>query len=131
MTFRLPTAAEVGELLRILVPELPMLEGDPTIPNLAGVTPCYGAVCIDDDDHPQCAILADLSATVFLGGKLMMLPDEEIAQQILNGSANAEVVEGFSEIVNNLTVPLNRVETNPHFRSQVAGEWDWLGKCST
>ncbi|MEE9393995.1 MAG: hypothetical protein V3W41_15960 [Planctomycetota bacterium] len=112
-----PEASAVNEIIEILIgvdPGFETVEEHPEISDLKG---SLAALCLDDSDTPVAVILLDFPAAVALGSKLMMMPDGQVDEQIAEGQAQEIVLEAASEVCNNLTVPINQVERNPHIRT--------------
>jgi hypothetical protein len=79
----------------------------------------YLSVLIDDEDRVAGAILMDLKATVFLGGTLLMVPENELTQQVANNSPSEDSVAASSEVCSALSGSLNNVSGNPQLRSSL------------
>lgn len=60
------------------------------------------------------AIITDLAATLYIGGKLILLPESMLLDQARLGIADAPVIEAVTEVVNNLRTLFNNIRKNPH-----------------
>lgn len=78
------------------------------------------SICNDDDGNPVAAIAADARAGAFMGGKLMMMPDGPLEDAAKSGKLDETLIEALSEVFNNLTIPFNNVQGNPHVASKPA-----------
>ena len=118
---QLPNAESVSAVLAGLLGEdQPVTLDESGGPALEELKSPYVSVCLGDDQQPVCAIIADLTAAVSLGGQLMMLPIPGLEDQIEENDPTQMVVEACSEVFNNLTTTINRIEGNPHIVSRPA-----------
>ena len=80
---QLPNAESVSAVLAGLLGEdQPVTLDESGGPALEELKSPYVSVCLGDDQQPVCAIIADLTAAVSLGGQLMMLPIPGLEDQI-------------------------------------------------
>lgn len=77
----------------------------------------YISTLVDDEGHEAGAILMDIRATVFLGGTLLMVPEDELSEQVANNKPSEDSVAASSEVCSALSGSLNNVDGNPHLRS--------------
>jgi hypothetical protein len=126
MSLVIPRPEDVGKVLAILVGRrAPVAKVLPAkMPKLPLLKNCYAATLLSDDDQVQGAIIADLAATVYLGGSLMMLPPGALTEQVRTRKVSEEVADAISEVFNNLTGSLNDIPKNPHLRSSSAEIFD-------
>ncbi len=120
MALTSPDAASLGSLLEMLLGEgvdVSCTEGGESLDSLGK---SYGSILVDDADEVVGVILADLTATVSLGGQLMMLPVGGLEDQIDEKDPTNLVIDAVSEVFNNVTVTMNTIEGNPHVRSKPA-----------
>lgn len=124
MSLIFPEPDNVKRLLLSLLGDCPDLEEAGDAPVLSDVKPLLGAVCLDDDGNEVAILAADLTASVALGGKLMMLPAGQLEEQMSTRVASEVVVDALSEVFNNLTTTLNKESQNQHIRSLPAEALD-------
>ena len=114
MTLTLPEPKAVLDLLTMFLGDRPPLapgEG----PNLR--QPAFGTYVSwlkTVDGTVEGAIFTDLSASLYLGGGLIMMPEAALRDMLSEGAASEAVLDGLSEIFNNLRGQLNRINMNPH-----------------
>ncbi len=124
-----PTAAVYSKALATLIGEEMPLREDSASPDVReGVF--YMTELLGDDDEVIGAMVADLAATVFQGGTLMMLGPEAIQEMARDKDPSEDVVETMKEVLNVQSRCFNEVKDNPHIR---IGEFrlvepsdDWL-----
>lgn len=58
-------------------------------------------------------VVANIGATVYLGGTLIMLPENSLTEQVRARAAEEFVLDGFEEVVNMLRAVVTRAEGNP------------------
>ncbi len=132
MTLALPKTREVMELVSLLIDEKLILRKgngwDLNQPNPgACITFLQGR-----DNVVQGAVLTDLAATLYIGGKLILMPETTLKAQFEGGLADEPVVEAVNEVVNNLRTLYNKIDLNPHvaptqtFAFQVPGPDDFV-----
>ena len=90
---------------------------------------------LDDDDVEVGAIIMDAKSTIFLGGNLLMIPEDELKGMSIKNEPSEDAVAASSEVCNALSGLFNHVPDNPHIRSTplVAAnlaEHDWVLKAS-
>jgi hypothetical protein len=113
MTLTFPSAGDVGRVVEVLLDKrIGFVECDAT-PLGEGL---HVACLIDDEDQVVGAIAADLSASIYLGGSLMMLPPAACKDQLKSGEATENVVEALTEVFNNIVTLVNQANGNPHVR---------------
>ena len=66
------------------------------------------------DGTVEGAIFIDLSAALYLGGGLIMMPEAALCDMLSQGEVSEAVLDGLSEIFNNLRGLMNRINMNPH-----------------
>ncbi|MET0794191.1 MAG: hypothetical protein ABW061_21900 [Polyangiaceae bacterium] len=71
--------------------------------------PYWLSPLIDDDGVEAGMIVADLMATVTLGGQLMMLPPQELDEQRKNRTPSQDAIEAMGEVSNNLSATFNQL----------------------
>jgi len=59
-------------------------------------------------------VVTDLVATVYLGGKLVMMPDASLADKVLGQDVDETMLESLKEVVNMTRSVFNRVSGNVH-----------------
>ncbi len=84
----------------------------------------YLAAIVGDDGQTLGAFVVDTRAAVQLGGRLLMMPAAELADQVRHGQPSEEVLSATSELVNTLMSTLNHVPGNPHARAHALAPID-------
>ena len=114
MALTFPKTKEILDLVELLIGEKPIFrkgEGwDLTKPDEG----CYITFLQAKDKTVEGAIVTDLPATLYIGGKLILLPESQLANQSQNGEAEEPIVEAVTEVVNNLRTLFNNIDLNPH-----------------
>ena len=137
MSQPLPNTEQVHELLDALLDGCPELATSSDAPDAAFVDKAYTCVCRDDDGNASVGIVADIHAALFMGGKLMMMPDAGLEDQADEGDLWEEVLDALSEVYNNLTVTLNATPGASHVVSRPAArpgtldgdDESWMKSC--
>lgn len=80
----------------------------------------YASTLVDKDGQVIGAMIADLRATVFVGGGMILLPQDALEEQVAAGEASADALDAMSEVFNTLASSLNSIEGNPHIRTTPA-----------
>ena len=85
----------------------------------------------DDDGLLVGTMIADVEATVKLACMLMMLPEDEVQEQLAANEASEDSVETMSEIFNTMSATINNVKSNPHVRTTPLAplnpqEFEWV-----
>ncbi|MBD3220589.1 hypothetical protein GF314_05060 [bacterium] len=114
MTLTLPEPKAVLDLLAMFIGDRPPLAPGQA-PDLARTS--YGTyVCWlqGADGNVEGAFLVDLAAALYIGGGLIMMPEASLVEQFKTGQVSEAVLDGLSEIFNNLRGQLNRIDLNPH-----------------
>jgi hypothetical protein len=99
--------------------------------NADGVDKMYIAQLVDDHERLIGGIIMDLRATVFLGGTLLMVPEEELDTQVRNQAPSEDSMAASSEVCNALAASLNNVPENAQVRTKYlevfhASEHTWV-----
>ena len=120
------------DLVGLLIDEKPVFkkgEGwDLTQPNPGA----YITFLQGRDNAVEGAIITDLAATLYIGGKLILLPEATLMDQVKSGEADEPVIEAVTEVINNLRTLYNNIDVNPHvaptqtFPYQVPGPDDFV-----
>lgn len=119
MVLHYPDANEVSKLLSLL------LDRPAPIKERAGkkppaVEPGQWVCPIKDDaDNVVGAVVLDLAGVCALGGALMMLPEAVLKEHLRGGQVSEGLVDGSTEVVNNLVGLINKNAKNPHVRAGV------------
>ncbi|MEZ4388587.1 MAG: hypothetical protein R3D98_13650 [Candidatus Krumholzibacteriia bacterium] len=114
MTLTLPEPKAVLDLLTMFIGDRPPLAPGQG-PDLTRTS--YGSyVCWlkGGDGEIQGAFLVDLAAALYIGGGLIMMPQTSLMEMYKTGQVSESVLDGLSEIFNNLRGQLNRIDLNPH-----------------
>lgn len=93
--------------------------------------PCWFSRLIDDQDNEVGVIVADLLATIGLGGALMMIPPAELEVQRKAKRPSEDVLSAMAEVANNLSTTINQQPGGMHVRVKAlepmtADSLDWL-----
>jgi len=133
VTLTLPDTKEIMELVQLLIDEKPVFKigdgWDLTKPNPGS----YITFLQGKDNAIEGAIITDIAATLYIGGKLILLPDATLKEQFDNKQADEPVVEAVTEVINNMRTLYNNIDLNPHvaptatFEYQVPSEDDFVG----
>ncbi|MDY0110308.1 MAG: hypothetical protein RBT60_10265 [Candidatus Krumholzibacteria bacterium] len=114
MTLTLPEPRAVLDLLSMFI------GGRPPLAPSRGMDltmPAYGTyVCWLNaaDGTTEGAILTDLAATLYIGGGLIMMPENALREMGNRGEVSDAVLDGLGEVFNNVRGLLNRIKLNPH-----------------
>jgi hypothetical protein len=114
VTLTLPEPKAVLDLLDMFLGQRPPLAPGQGL-NLE--LPPYGThVCWlkGADGTTEGAILTDLSASLYIGGGLIMMPEATLRDMQGRGEVSEAVLDGLGEVFNNLRGQLNRIDMNPH-----------------
>jgi hypothetical protein len=123
---KMPTVKDFRASLRQLVGDDVTIEAvkKPTFDLEDQADRCYGCEVLDDKGEVVGAMLADLLATVWIGGGLMMLPHGALAEQVRKVRPSDDAIEAMSEVLNTLCALFNYVPGNPHVRTRPAARLD-------
>jgi hypothetical protein len=132
VTLTLPETKEILDLVELLIDEKPVFRpGDGW--DLTQPKPgTYITFLQGRDNAVEGAIITDLAATLYIGGKLILLPEATLKDQFNSGSADEPVIEALTEVINNLRTLYNNIDLNPHvaptqtFAYQVPGPEDFV-----
>jgi hypothetical protein len=113
----LPPLAELGKCISLLVGNDMSVEGGPVLEVSSELANCYAAKIEDDSGEQLGLILMDLRATVFLGGSLMMQPQEQLEQQYASAVPEQDSIAASAEICNALSGAINAAQTRYHVRT--------------
>ncbi|MBU8869968.1 MAG: hypothetical protein KOO60_03725 [Gemmatimonadales bacterium] len=132
MTLTIPETKEILDLVELLIGEKPVFrqgEGwDLTKPEPG----TYITFLQGRDNQVEGAILTDLAAALYIGGKLILLPEATLMDQMKAGEAEEPIVEAVTEVINNMRTLFNNIDLNPHvaptatFLYQVPAEDDFV-----
>ena len=133
MALTFPKTKEVLDLVELLIGEKPVfMKGEGW--NLSAPDEgCYITFLQGKDKAVEGAIITDLPATLYIGGKLILLPEAGLMDQAKNGEADEQIIEAVTEVVNNMRTLFNNIELNPHvaptatFLYQVPTADDYVG----
>ncbi|MFK7985290.1 MAG: hypothetical protein AB8I08_04595 [Sandaracinaceae bacterium] len=113
----IPSSGDLSRILEgLLGAPVPLTEAEAPL-SIDGS--CYGCMLLDDDDQIVGAFVADLKATVMLGGTLMMIPDNVLEECLEAGEPTEDMLEAMSEVLNVSSRAFNDVPGNPHVRTEV------------
>jgi hypothetical protein len=115
---KFPPIREMVSCMRVLLGDEVDIKKTPlTVDYQQELEQFWISVLIDDDGKEVGAVLANLAATVHLGGVLMMLPESELKAQMRSGEPSEDAIAAMSEVCNNLSGSFNNVQGNMHVRS--------------
>lgn len=132
MTLAMPDTKEILDLVELLIGEKPVFRKGEGWNLLNPESGTYITFLQGRDHEVEGAILTDLPATLYIGGKLILLPQATLMDQLKSGQADEPVVEAVTEVINNLRTLFNNIEMNPHvaptktFEYQVPAEDDFV-----
>jgi hypothetical protein len=114
----LPTADDMIRCLEQLIGSDVTATEIPVPPRLPEVRDTYFvASMMDDNDMEVGAVFMDLKATVYLGGNLLMVPENELSSQVRSKRPSEDSIAASSEVCNALSGCINNVTGNPHIRT--------------
>ncbi len=132
MTLVMPETKEILDLVELLIGEKPVFRQGKGW-NLSEPEPgTYITFLQGRDNQVEGAILTDLPAALYIGGKLILLPDATLMDQMNSGEAEEPIIEAVTEVINNMRTLFNKIEVNPHvaptatFLYQVPAEDDFV-----
>lgn len=133
MALTFPKTKEILDLVELLIGEKPVFRKGKSWDLSDPEEGCYITFLQGKDKAVEGAIITDLPATLYIGGKLILLPESTLQDQAQNGEAEEPIVEAVTEVINNLRTLFNNIELNPHvaptktFPYQVPTEDDYVG----
>ena len=114
MTLTMPDTKEILGLVELLIGEKPVFRlgqgWDLTQPKEGA----YITFLQGRDNRVEGAIIADLPATLYIGGKLILLPEATLVDQMNSGEADEPIIDALTEVINNLRTLFNKIDMNPH-----------------
>lgn len=128
----MPETKEILDLVEMLIGEKPVFRPGEGWDLLNPDPGCYITFLQARNHEVEGAILTDLPATLYIGGKLILLPENTLKDQMNSGAADEPVIEAVTEVINNLRTLFNKIELNPHvaptktFPYQVPAEDDFV-----
>jgi hypothetical protein len=117
MSLTFPSADDVGRVVEVLLDKKVSFVECGAEPLGDGL---HVACLVDDEGQVVGAIAADLAASIYLGGSLMMLPPGACKDQLKAGQPTEIVVEALTEVFNNIVTLVNKLADNPHVRVEEA-----------
>ncbi len=132
MTVVLPETKEILDLVELLIDEKPVFRVGKGWDLSQPKPGSYITFLQGRDNAVEGAIITDLAATLYIGGKLILLPEASLQDQFNSGQAEEPVVEALTEVINNLRTLYNNIDLNPHvaptqtFAYQVPGPDDFV-----
>ncbi len=114
MTVTLPETKEILDLVELLIDEKPVFKVGEGWDLEKPEPGTYITFLQGRDNAIEGAIITDLAATLYIGGKLILLPEAALMDQFNSGIADEPVVEAVTEVINNLRTLYNSIELNPH-----------------
>ena len=114
MALAFPKQAEIFELIEMLIGERPVFKKGQGFDLSDPPEGCYITFLQGKDYEVEGAVITDLAATLYIGGKLILLPPASMQNQFNSGEAEEPVVEAVTEVINNLRTLFNAIELNPH-----------------
>lgn len=132
MSLVFPKQAEIFELIEMLIGEKPFFKRGKGWDLREPDRGAYITFLQGKDYEVEGAVITDLAATLYIGGKLILLPPASLQNQFYSGEAEESVVEAVTEVINNLRTLFNAIDLNPHvaptktFLYQVPAEDDFV-----
>jgi len=113
----MPDTCEVLKILGSIIGDKKILQIADEPWNLAKAKPCTHVTYLCDAEGEQRgAVVTDLVATVYLGGKLVMMPDASLTEKVRERDVDGHLLEALEEVVNMTRSVFNHVEGNVHLR---------------
>ena len=113
---KLPPAAAVATCLQTLLGKKVSLREVRSTFSPRSQDPFWFSRLVDDEGKEVGVIIADLLATVGLGGALMMVPPQELDAQRALKSPSEDVLSAMEEVANNLSATINQQDPSVHVR---------------
>ncbi len=133
-----PTALEIDKAAKTLLGPEASLTAASKGPkfNKKGADAFYMCRLIDDAGLEVGAMIADLAATIALGGKLMMIPQEELESMVASKTPSEDVISAMSEVFSTLSGAINAVPDGLHIKVNPLEQLDvqavsWTVKCGS
>ena len=114
MALTFPKTKEILDLVELLIGEKPVFRKGDGWDLSKPDEGCYITFLLGRDNAVEGAIITDLPATLYIGGKLILLPEATLQDQSQNGEAEEPIVEAVTEVINNLRTLFNNIDQNPH-----------------
>ncbi len=114
MSLVFPKQAEILDLIEMLIGEKPVFKRGEGWDLRKPEPGCYITFLQGKDLEVEGAVITDLAATLYIGGKLILLPPVSLQNQFNAGEADEPVVEAVTEVINNLRTLFNAIDLNPH-----------------
>jgi hypothetical protein len=114
MTLTLPEPKAVLDLLTMFIGDRPPLAPGEGADLRQPTVGTYVTWLKTAEGVVEGAIITDLPASLYLGGGLIMMPEPTLRDMLKEGQASEAVLDGLSEIFNNMRGQLNRIAMNPH-----------------
>jgi hypothetical protein len=110
----LPTTKDILDLVELLIGEKPVFRKSEGWDLAAPPEGCYITFLQGQDKTTEGAIITDLPATLYIGGKLILLPENTLQDQLHTGKADEPIIEALTEVINNMRTLYNNIKLNPH-----------------
>ncbi len=133
MALTFPKTKEILDLVELLIGEKPVFKKGDGWDLKNPEEGSYITFLQGKNKAVEGAIITDLPATLYIGGKLILLPEAGLKDQSQNGEADEQIIEAVTEVVNNMRTLFNNIELNPHvaptatFPYQVPTADDYVG----
>lgn len=114
MSLVFPRQAEIFDLIEMLIGEKPVFKRGESWDLRKPRPGTYITFLQAKDLDVEGAVITDLAATLYIGGKLILLPPASLRNQFDSGRAEEPVVEAVTEVINNLRTLFNAIDLNPH-----------------
>ncbi len=114
MTLTMPAASDILELVELLIGETPVFSIGSGWDLLNPPKGAYITFLQGRDNAVEGAVITDLQATLYMGGKLIMLPEATAQEQLKAHMASEPIVEAVNEVINNMRTLFNNISDNPH-----------------
>lgn len=116
----LPPIQDFQAVLRMLVGEETELMG---VPPDASTTfseetdTWYISQFLSDENEVIGAVLGDITAAIYIGGGLLMMPEASLREQLETQQVEDDIIDALSEVFNNLSSVINEHDGSVHVRT--------------
>lgn len=132
---RLPKVSELTRCIEQLIGSETTAHETQDMLDVGSGEKLFASLLLSEDDHVIGAIVMDVVATVFLGGTLLMVPENDLAGQISTGKPSEDSIAASSEVCNALSGSINNVADNVPVRTKYLEEFNptelpWVSQAS-
>ena len=129
----MPESKEILGLVEMLIGEKPVFKPGSGWDLTEPMPGAYVTFLQGRDNAIEGAIITDIAATLYIGGKLILLPDSTLMDQLNSAEASEPILDALTEVINNMRTLFNNIDMNPHvaptqtFPYQVPSPDDYVG----